>query len=275
MSLYRVKFKIQLKDLKMSMKRIFFEKFWVLIVCMVLVPSSAWAFDFQAWDGLLKKYVGPTTIAGVRLAGVNYPGIKNDPAYAKLIADLKSFSPATLKTSKEKMTSWINVYNIMAIKMVLDHYPVDSIKDAGSLFGSVWKKKVGVVGGREVTLNEIEHEILRKMGDPRIHAAIVCASVSCPDLRREAYAADRLGTQLDDQFKRFLENPSKGLKVNHKTKRVLLSKIFDWFEEDFESKGGVLPYLSRYAPEKDRSFLKKGNLDVSYLDYNWDLNERN
>jgi hypothetical protein len=274
MSLYRVNFKMQLKDLKMSMKRIFFAKFWVLIVCLILAPSSAWAFDFKAWDGLVKKHVGPTKIAGVRLAGVNYPGIKKDPAYAKLIADLKSFSPATLKTPKEKMTFWINVYNIMAVKMVVDHYPVDSIKDVGGLFESVWKKKVGVVGGKEVTLNDIEHEILRKMGDPRIHVAIVCASVSCPDLRKEAYTADRLDAQLDDQMKRFLENRGKGFHVLRKDGRVVLSKIFDWFEDDFKSKGGVLPFLSHYAPEKDRSFLKKGDVDVSYLDYNWNLNKK-
>ena len=259
----------------MSVKRVFFEKFWVLMICIVLAPSSAWAFDFQAWDGLVKKYVGPTTIAGVRLAGVNYPAIKKDPAYVQLISDLKSFSPDTLKTSNEKMAFWINIYNIMAVKMVADHYPVDSIKDAGSLFESVWKKKVGVVGGKEVTLNDIEHEILRKMGDPRIHVAIVCASVSCPDLRKEAYTADRLDAQLDDQFVRFLENRGKGLQLDRGKGRVTISKIFDWFEEDFEPKGGVQTFLSRYAPEKDRAFLKKGNLGISYLDYNWDLNKRN
>jgi len=274
MSLYRLNCKMQLKDFKMSMKRIFLEKFWVLVVCLMLVPSSAWALDFKAWDGLLKKYVGPTTIDGVRLAGVDYAGIKKDPVYTKLIADLKSFSPATLKTSKETKVFWINVYNIMAVKMVVDHYPVDSIKDAVSFFGSVWKKKVGVVGGKEVTLNDIEHEILRKMGDPRIHVAIVCASVSCPDLRQEAYTVDRLDAQLDDQMKLFLENRGKGLQVDRGKGRVTLSKIFDWFEDDFKSKGGVLPFLSVYAPEKDRSFLKKADVDVSYLDYNWDLNKK-
>jgi len=273
MSLYLLNFKMQLKDLKMSMKRIFFEKFWVLIVCMVLAPSSAWAFDFSGWDTLVKKHVGPTTIAGVRLAGVDYPAIQKDPAYSKLVADLKSFSPATLKTPKEKMTFWINVYNIMAVKMVVDHYPVDSIKDAGSLFGSVWKKKVGVVGGKEVTLNDIEHEILRKMGDPRIHVAIVCASVSCPDLRKEAYTADRLDSQLDDQMKRFLENPRKGLQVNHKNGRILLSKIFDWFEGDFKAQGGVLKFVTAYAPASAQKGLKNGKLKISYLDYNWNLND--
>ncbi len=275
MSLYRVNFKMQLKDLKMSMKRIFFKKFWVLVVCMVLAPSSAWAFDFSGWDALVKKHVGPTTIAGVRLAGVDYPAIKKDPAYAKLIHELKTFSPSKLKSEKDKRCFWINVYNIMAVKMVVDHYPVNSIKDVGGISGSVWKKTVGVVGGKEVTLDEIEHEILRKMGDPRIHTAIVCASVSCPDLRREAYRTDRLDAQLDDQFKRFLANPGKGLNVDRASGRITLSKIFDWFEDDFESRGGTLAFLFRYAPREYRPYLKKGYHKVSYLEYNWDLNKRN
>ncbi len=274
MSLYRFKIKKQLKDLKNKMSRIRFEKLWVLMVCILLIPSSAWAFDFSGWDGLLKRHVGPTTIAGVRLAGVDYPGVKKDPAYSKLIGELKTFSPATLNTLKEKLAFWINVYNIMAVKMVADHYPVDSIKDAGNLFGSVWKKTAGVVGGKGVTLHEIEHEILRKMGDPRIHIAIVCASVSCPDLRKEAYTKERLDQQLDDQLQRFLANKGKGLKVDRARGLITLSKIFDWFEDDFETKGGVLPFLARYAPEPDRSLLKNGDADVSYLDYNWDLNKR-
>ena len=274
MSLYRFKIKKQLKDLKNKMLRIFFEKFWILMVCLLLIPSSAWAFDFSGWDGLLKRHVGPTTIAGVRLAGIDYPGMKKDPAYSKLIGELKTFSPATLKTQKEQLAFWINVYNIMAVKMVVDHYPVAGIKDAGDLFGSVWKKTVGVVGGKDVTLNQIEHEILRKMGDPRIHAAIVCASVSCPDLRKEAYTKERLDAQLDDQLRRFLANNGKGLQVDRGKGRITLSKIFDWFKDDFEPKGGVLPFLARYVPEQDRSLLKKGDTNVSYLDYNWDLNKR-
>ncbi len=111
------------------------------------------------------------------------------------------------------------------------------------------------------------------MGDARIHFAINCASLSCPDLRDEPYRAERLSIQLDTQAQLFLAQPNKGFQWSNGEAKI--SKIFDWFEEDFEPKGGVLPFLSRYAPEKDRSFLKKGNLDVSYLDYNWDLNKRN
>jgi hypothetical protein len=162
----------------------------------------------------------------------------------------------------------------MAAKMVLDHYPVKSIKDAGSFFTAVWKKEVGVVAGKMRTLNEIEHEILRKMNEPRIHVAIVCASVSCPDLRAEAYTVDKLDSQLDDQLKLFLVNEEKGLRIDKKKGRIYLSSIFKWFKEDFESKGGVRNYLASYAPEEDKASLKNHKLSVHYLDYDWELNEQ-
>ncbi|NIQ03792.1 MAG: DUF547 domain-containing protein [Nitrospinaceae bacterium] len=246
----------------------------LVLLALLWIPALAWSFDFSGWNGLLKKHVRPVTLAGVDLLGVDYPALQKDPAWARVIEDLKSFSPSALKTPPEKLAFWINVYNIMAVKMVLDHYPVDSIKDAGSFFRPVWKKTVGIVGGQEVTLHRIEHEILRKMGEPRVHAAIVCASVSCPDLRREAFTPENLEKQLDDQLRKFLANSRKGMRVDRRQDRIYLSKIFDWFEEDFESKGGVLPYLSRYAAGKDRAYLKSGKGKIIYLDYNWDLNRR-
>lgn len=245
----------------------------VLSVIAVFSASSAFAFDFSSWDGLLKKYVAPRTINGVKLQAVDYKRLGKDQGYTKLIKELEKASLSDLKTREEKLTFWINVYNIMAAKMVLDHYPVQSIKDAGSLFTAVWKKKVGVVAGKTRTLNEIEHEILRKMGEPRIHVAIVCASVSCPDLRGEAYAADKLDEQLNDQLKLFLANTEKGLRVEEKKGRVYVSSIFKWFKEDFESKGGVRKYLAPHAPESAMAALKNNQVSVYYLDYDWDLNE--
>ena len=156
--------------------------------------------------------------------------------------------------------------------MVLDHYPVKSIKDAGGFFTSVWKKKVGIVGGKTRTLDEIEHRILRKMSEPRIHAAIVCASVSCPDLRREAYSAEYLEQQLDDQLRRFLANKNKGLSIDSRQKKVQLSSIFKWFKEDFDSKGGVVKFLIPYVPQDGQAVLRHGPR-ISYLDYNWNLNK--
>lgn len=245
----------------------------VLGVLAVLSTSSAFAFDFSSWDGLLKKYVAPKTINGVKLHAVDYKKLGKDQAYKKLIKDLEKTSLSNLKTREEKLTFWINVYNIMAAKMVLDHYPVDSIKDAGSLFTAVWKKEVGVVAGEKRTLNEIEHEILRKMGEPRIHVAIVCASVSCPDLRIEAYTIEKLDEQLADQMKLFLVNAEKGLRVDAKKGRIYMSSIFKWFEEDFEPKGGVRKFLAPYAAETGMAALKNSKLNVYYLDYDWGLNE--
>jgi hypothetical protein len=239
----------------------------------VLSTPSAFAFDFSSWDGLLKKYVAPKTINGVKLQAVDYKKLGKDQAYKKLIKDLENTSLSSIKTREEKLTFWINAYNIMAAKMVLDHYPVESIKDAGSLFTAVWKKDVGVIAGKMRTLNEIEHEILRKMNEPRIHVAIVCASVSCPDLRSEAYTVDKLDSQLDDQLKLFLVNAEKGLRVDTKKGRIYLSSIFKWFKEDFESKGGVRKYLAPYAPETAKASLKNNKLSVYYLDYDWGLNE--
>jgi len=243
----------------------------MILVLMFFYVSPATAYDFSGWDALLKKYVGTATIDGVALNTVAYKGLKGDPEFEKVIAGLKTASLDGLKTQEEKLSFWINVYNILAVKVVVDHYPVKSIKDVGSLFKSVWKRPAGVVAGQERTLNDIEHEILRKMGEPRIHVAIVCASVSCPDIRKEAYTPDRLSEQLDDQVKMFLENTGKGLKIDGK--KVYVSSIFKWFEEDFESRGGVTTFISQYVTPYQQKSLKEYGGKLKYLDYNWDLNE--
>ncbi|CAI2717688.1 DUF547 domain-containing protein [Nitrospina watsonii] len=247
-------------------------KFFAVLSLLLLWTPAAWAFDYSAWEALLKQHVKPTTLDGVRLNALPYKTLKTDPAFSKVVKQFEDFSPADLKTRNEKLAFWINAYNVFAVKMVLDHYPVDSIKDAGSLFESVWKKRVGTVGGQPITLDEIEHGILRKMGEPRIHMAIVCASVSCPDIREEAYWPDRLEAQLAAQSQHFLMNPGKGLRVDKERKTVYLSSIFDWFKEDFASKGGVRAFLAPYAPERNRAALQNSDYGIAYMDYNWDLN---
>ena len=187
---------------------------------------------------------------------------------------MKLFSPLKLKTYEEKLAFWINVYNVFAVKIVADNYPVKSIKDVGGLFKSVWKVKAGIVGGREYTLHEIEHEILRKMEEPRIHAAIVCASISCPNLSIETFIPERINEQLDIQMKGFLANPKKGMRVETSgaLKRLFLSPIFDWFKEDFESRGGVLKFIEPYVDPKHRQVFTNSSLSILYMDYNWSIN---
>ncbi len=249
-----------------------FFKIVFLVFAMSLFVQSTWAYDFSEWDSLLEKYVSPKTISGVRLNAVDYKNIKSDPAYQKLLANLEKIKLLDIKSKQEKLAFWINVYNIMAVKLVLDHFPVNSIKDTGNLFRSAWKKKIGVVGGKVRTLNEIEHEILRKMNEPRIHVAIVCASVSCPDLRKEAYHSNRMEAQLNDQMKTFLANPDKGLRIENG--KLYLSSIFKWFKKDFESHGGVLPFIRSYLDGKEGKVIDSVQSDINYMDYYWELNIR-
>lgn len=236
--------------------------------------SNGEAFDFSDWDVLIKKHVTPETLEGVPLNAFDYVNLKKDPLFSGLISRLDSYSLKSLESDESRLTFWINVYNILAAKMITDHYPIESIKDVGSVFKSVWKRPAGKVGGKERTLDGIEHEIIRKMNDPRIHAAIVCASVSCPDIRLEAYTVEKLNDQLDDQMKMFLRSREKGMTLDEKKNRVYLSSIFKWFAEDFESRGGVLKYIGQYVPPEEKKFLNDPRIKISYLDYNWKINGR-
>ena len=255
----------------------FFKLWFILMVLLiVLVPDSTKAknFDFAAWDTLLKKHVGSNVIDGIYLNTIDYKKLQSDPIFFQLLSGLKLFTPSQLHTREEKLAFWINVYNVLAIKIVTEHYPLKSIKDIGGLFTSVWKSKAGFVGGREYTLDEIEHKILRKMEEPRIHAAIVCASVSCPDLAKGAFRPETLNEQLDTQMRDFLANPGKGMRVSADGKSVFLSSVFDWFSEDFESRGGVLKFLQHYVAPKDKQVLKNFGLRIFYMEYNWRLNDK-
>lgn len=243
------------------------EKFrlFILIFWIVAGPVVAQEPDWDAYRQVL-KHVRPGSKNGVSLTLVDYAAIKSDGSLDKAYRTVADFKLEALAGDKEKLAFYINVYNILALKMVADHWPTESIKDAGSWFSPVWDKPAGQLGDKTVTLGEIEHKILRPMGKPRIHMAIVCASVSCPDLSREPYIAARLDEQLDEQTRNFLNNSGKGLKVENKTIRV--SKIFDWFDDDFEGYGGVAGFIKRYKPDLT-DFKIKANIP-----YDWAVNGR-
>ena len=242
---------------------LFFGLLWV-------IPGDA--FDFSDWDSLIKKYVKPKKVDGIFINAVDYKNLRNDPDFDRLISRLDSAQLVSLKSREEKLVFWINTYNILAAKIVTDHYPIKSIKDVGSIFNQVWNKNAGHVAGKERTLNEIEHGILRKLDEPRVHVAIVCASVSCPDLRLEAFKVNSLNDQLDEQMKVFLKSSEKGLKIDNHKNRVYLSSIFKWFEDDFESRGGVLKFIANYVAPDVAKKLKGSGIKIYYLEYNWGIN---
>jgi len=216
---------------------------------------------------------------------VNYQGfIKDSIRFNSYLELLRNNHPNDKNWSKdEQLAYWINAYNAFTIKLIIDHYPVKSIKDIKSGVGfvnSVWDIKFINIEGKNYDLNNIEHSIIRQQFDePRIHFAVNCASYSCPDLRSEAYVADRLNQQLEDQTRKFFNDIKKN-KVISKDK-IILSSILKWYSTDFTRKG----IFSRLFGGKgrSRSLIKFVNpyvavvideqAEVEFMDYNWSLNE--
>jgi hypothetical protein len=223
--------------------------------------------DHSAYDKLLKKYVNEQGL-------VNYKGFKaEEKVFNQYLALLSSNPPAATWSKADQMAYWINAYNAYTIRLILDHYPLKSIKDIGSkiqipFVTTPWASKFFTIGGAKMSLDEIEHGNLRKKyGDPRIHFALVCASISCPRLRNEAYVGSQLDRQLEDQGRNFLNNPSKN-KISKSTAQ--LSKYFDWYKGDWTGGGqSVVKWVNRYSTTKIDA-----DTDISYLDYNWNLNEQ-
>ena len=222
--------------------------------------------DHSLFDALLKQHVA--------VGLVDYDAFARAPTFPRYLSALDAAPVDELPVS-ERLAFWINAYNVLAIDVVVAHYPVASIRDAGSLLRPVWKRPAGRIGGRTRSLDEIEHGILRPLGDPRVHAALVCASTSCPSLRREPYEAARIDAQLDDALRRFLADRRKGAAFDPAAGRLLLSRIFAWFEEDFASRGGVLAFVLPRLPEEIRAAVAAGPgaVRVEHFDYDWRLND--
>jgi hypothetical protein len=238
---------------------------------LALSAPAARALDESIYAAILERHtVAVEDIASTR---VDYGALRTSEAWEALLRSLSDSDPARLGSKNEKLAFWINAYNVLAIDLVRRHYPVESIRSLGSLFAPVWKKRAGEIGGRPYALHEIEHEILRPLGEPRIHAAIVCASLSCPPLRREPYRAAELGAQLEDNARRWLADPRKGARIDRAARTLYLSPVLDWFAEDFG--GDVLPFVRAHLPAADAAWIaaQGGSLRVRYLDYDWTLND--
>jgi hypothetical protein len=235
-------------------------------------PSENGRADHSDYDALLKKYVDSRGL-------VDYAAWKaaDRPALERYLRAMAAVQPSALADRDERLAYWINVYNACVIYGVLQFYPIKSVKEHVShLWGfDFWTDVRIEVEKKEQSLDSIEHAILRKMGEPRIHFAIVCASLGCPRLRNHAYSGERLGAELDENARDFFGNPEK-FRIDRKKKIVYLSKIMKWFGEDF---GGTdrakLDFAARFASsDEDRAFLERKDLEVRYLDYDWEINDK-
>jgi len=222
------------------------------------------SFDWSLYDQLLSDYVSEGEKQGLPVNLLDYSKIKSDARLELLIDHLKSFPQSNLTSREEELSFFINAYNILTIKTILDHWPVDSIRDIGNWFRDAWDIPVLEVNGESVSLDDIEHGILRNMGEVRVHFALNCASVSCPNLMLEAYRADRLYSQLDDQAERFLSQPGKGMTLEGDI--LHLSKIFKWYDDDFDDLGGVSQFIQQRRPD-----LKFKRIRID-LEYDWSIN---
>ena len=236
---------------------------WLIIMLFVSL-NYANPVQHGEWDVLVKKHVSKNGM-------VDYQGFLKDKKQLQVYLDKLSANKPTSKWSKnEKMAFWINAYNAFTVKLILDHYPINSIKDIKKgipFVNSVWDITFIPMGKEKIDLNYIEHSILRKeFKDPRIHAAINCASFSCPLLRNEAYYASRLDEQLNDAMRRFV-NDSERNQLDKSN--IKISKIFSWFGGDFKLNGlSVVDYLNKYAKKRVQP-----NAKIDFLEYQWELND--
>ncbi|MCR9144305.1 MAG: DUF547 domain-containing protein [bacterium] len=220
---------------------------------------------------------------------VNYTALKNDPRLERYLAQLAATNPAELPNDDERVAYWLNVYNAFTLKLIADNMPLESISELhlfgsvylGVLFGeTIWQNyEFPLHNGKLYTLDHVEHSILRPIyKDYRHHAAFVCAAVSCPPLRSEAYEAARLSEQLDDQMRVWLKT-RKWNYYDPANQKLYISSIFNWFEDDFlqdeenaekEIVDVLLPY---FAPEVQQQIrADRDRLRVKYLTYDWALN---
>jgi hypothetical protein len=250
------------------------------------LPGNMRAFDHshQIFDHLLHKFVSDGRVDYQRLKA------ESNLLY-NYTAALRAVNRTTVeKWSRDKQKAfWINAYNALTIQAIIKRYPIRSRSLIGIFFprnsilqiSGIWNRLTFDVGGRNLTLGEIEHEILRRdFDDPRIHFAIVCASTSCPVLRSEAYRFDILGRQLHDQAVQFINDPTRGVRLDADRKRLYVSRIFKWFKADFENKDAtgnqILAYIRPYLRNDAiaEALAENQGIRLSYLPYDWHLNEQ-
>lgn len=245
-------------------------------------PAAAAAdegpFDYSAYARVLENYVTPE-------GQVRYAALKQDPEDLEaFLAEVAAVSPVNhperFPTNDHKIAYWINAYNAFVLKSVIEDYPMETVIRLGTLWGVLFfKRSKHEAGGREYSLDDIEHGILRRQfPEPRIHFALNCASTSCPVLRGEPYRAEPLDAQLDAQARDFIR---KQQNVWLRGNVLFLSKIFDWYQEDFlqelkrqgRQKPTLADYLAHYLPAETAARLREESPRIEFYDYDWALND--
>ena len=244
-----------------------------LILCLIFFlwvavfpVNQSWSsteVDNSLYGELLKKHV--------KNGVVDYQGFKHEEAKLDRYLEVLEKVDTKQLSRNERFAFYINAYNAWTIKLILSGYPgIKSIKDLGSVFKSPWKKKISRIDGGILTLDNIEHDILRpRFKDPRVHFAVNCASKGCPPLRSEPYEGRILDRQLDEMTRAFINQPEMN---RLEGRNLYVSSIFKWFAKDFNR--DVVGFFLKYADEdlKKELVANKEKIKITYLDYDWSLN---
>ena len=260
----------------------------VLIVCLLLLsPCSVFflyhfrveadsrtqqsmestAFSHDLFDQVLQEHVDEH-------GRVNYTKLKANLEKFEAYLDLLAAAKPTEWSYNAQLTFWINAYNALVIKGVIDHYPITSVRKV-KLFNGFFSRLKFQAAGKTYTLNQIEHGIIREeFVDPRVHFALVCASSSCPPLQNRAFSVETIEERLETLTFNFIRNPEQ-VRIDRAERRVYLSKIFKWYDDDFkQGYEGVADFLADYLPPEDAEYLSSTDVKFRHLDYDWTLNDQ-
>ncbi|GAA4275594.1 DUF547 domain-containing protein [Aquimarina mytili] len=228
----------------------------MLLLTLFYIKSTAQGIvDHSVWDQILILNVSDD-------GEVNYEGVMKDSSlFYKYFRSLSENPPTDQWSKEEILAYWANAYNAIAIKMIIDNYPVKNINE----LHDPWNQKFFRIKDKRYSLDDIEHQILRKMGDPRVHFLINCASKSSPKLMNRAYTAENIEEALEKCTRDFINDPSKNIITENK---INVSQIFEWYKNDF-NKGDVAAFINQYSEVKIKKIPKKG-----YKEYDWSLNEQ-
>lgn len=235
---------------------------WLVTLCTSLATEAPASVGHDLFDSILQDRV--------RAGAVDYGALKTDPRLERYLAALAEVDPATLNRSN-RLAHWINAYNALTLKLMTDSWPVESIRNINN--GKPWDVPLFLPKGfsERLSLNQIEHEIIRKQfTEPRVHFALVCAAVSCPPLRSEAYQGPRLSAQLADQTTQFLRNPARN-RYDARAHSLSLSPLFNWYAVDFGGAAGVPSFVAKYLATTDRDAMARFSRppSVVFSDYDW------
>ena len=236
-------------------------------------PSSTMKIDHAAWGDVLARYIQKTA-NGINLFAYSKVSNADRQKLKAYLTRLQAISVRDL-SQDEQMAFWINLYNAKTIDVVLDHYPVKSIRDislGGGFFATgPWKKQNMIVEGQPLSLDNVEHDILRKLWrEPRVHYAVNCASFSCPNLAAKPFTSKELEAMLDDGASAYVNHP-RG--VAFQGKRLILSEIFSWYRKDFGTTDAeIIAHISKFAAPKLREKLA-GIKSIDGYAYDWSLND--